>query len=76
MEELLSKIAGLDDVWYATNAEIREYVDAFRRLIYTADGKVVYNPSVIPVYLGGILTKDFIEVLPGQAKELLEPLNM
>lgn len=76
IEALISKIAGRDDVWYATNGEIREYVEAYNRLIYTVDGKVVYNPSTIPVYLGGMFTKDFIEVLPGQTKELLEPIDM
>lgn len=76
IEKFLSTIAGHDDVWYATNGEIREYVAAFQRLIYSADGRFVYNPSAIPVYLGKIFTKDFIEVLPGQTKELLEPANM
>lgn len=76
IEKLLSKIAGHDDVWYATNIEIRDYVAAYQRLIYTADGKIVYNPTAIPVYLGGIFTKEFIEVLPGETKELIEPVNM
>lgn len=71
MEKLLDKIAGRDDVWYATNIEIRDYVAAYQRLVYSTDGKVVYNPSAIPVYLGAIDTKDFIEVLPGQTKELM-----
>ncbi len=76
MEQLLRKIAGNDKVWYATNGEIREYVEAYRRLIYSVDGKSVYNPSSIPVYLGGTFTKDYMEVLPGQSAELLKPINM
>ncbi len=73
MEEFISKMAGHDDVWYATNGEIREYVEAYRRLLYSAEGKTVYNPSAIPVYLGGIFTKEYMEVLPGQSGELVPP---
>lgn len=76
IERLISKIAGHDDVWYATNGEIREYVEAYHRLIYSADGNFVFNPSAIPVYLGGTFTDKFIEVLPGQSQKLLEPINM
>ena len=76
MEKFVGKIAGHDDVWYATNGEIKEYVEAYRRLIYSADGKTVYNPSAIPVYLGGTFTKEYIEVLPGQSEELVTPINM
>ena len=76
MERLLDKVAGQENVWYATNGEIREYVAAYHRMIYAADSKTVYNPSAIPLYLGGTFTEDFIEVLPGQSKELLEPINM
>ena len=76
MEKLLHKLAGNDKVWYATNGEIREYVEAYRRLIFTADGKTVYNPSAIPVYLGGTFTQEYIEVLPGKTEELREPINM
>jgi hypothetical protein len=76
IEKLISKVAGHEDVWYATNGEIREYVEAYRRLIYTADGKAVYNPSAVPVYLGGTFTKEYIEVLPGQSEKLVKPINM
>ena len=69
-------MAGNDKVWYATNGEIREYVEAYHRLIFTADGKTVYNPSAIPVYLGGTFTQEYIEVLPGKTEELREPINM
>jgi hypothetical protein len=38
-----------EDVWYATNIEIYDYVQAYRRLIWTADLSRVTNPSAIPV---------------------------
>lgn len=38
-----------DTVWFATNGEIMEYVHAYNRLEYSADGSMIYNPSVIDV---------------------------
>ncbi len=50
-EALLKKLADRDDIWYATNIEICEYVKAFRSLIYYADGRTAYNPTQIDVYM-------------------------
>ena len=38
-----------DKIWFATNGEIIEYVNAYRRLEYSADGSMIYNPSAIDV---------------------------
>lgn len=50
MEEFLALVSGHADVWYATNLEIYNYVQAYERLIYSADGRTVYNPSAIPLW--------------------------
>lgn len=76
MEKLVKMVAGRDDVWYATNGEIQAYTQAYRRLVYSADGETVYNPSAIPVYLGGTFTREFVEVLPGQTARLVPPIDM
>ena len=76
MENLISKVSGHEDVWYATNGDIREYVEAYRRLVYTVDGTAVYNPSAIPVCLGGTFTNEFVEILPGKCTKLIPPINM
>ena len=44
-------IGGRDDIWYATNGEIYDYVQAYDRLCFSADGSLVYNPSAITVYI-------------------------
>ena len=49
IEEFCQYMGNREDVWYATNIEIYNYVQAYQRLIWTADMKRVYNPSVIPV---------------------------
>jgi peptidoglycan/xylan/chitin deacetylase (PgdA/CDA1 family) len=38
-----------DKVWFATNGEIIEYVNAYKRLEYSVDGSRIYNPSCIDV---------------------------
>ena len=50
-EENLKKIAFKDDIWYATNGEICEYVNAQKSLEFSADGDMVYNPTAIDVYI-------------------------
>ena len=45
IEALADKISGHADVWYATNIEIHDYVEAFRRLKFSANGDRVYNPN-------------------------------
>ena len=50
MEAFLQYISGHEDtVWYATNGEIIEYVNTYRRLEYSCDGSVIYNPSAVDV---------------------------
>lgn len=50
MEKFLEYISGHEDtVWYATNGEVIEYVNAYRRLEYSMDGLTIYNPSAIDV---------------------------
>lgn len=49
IENFCELMGGRDDIWYATNIEIYDYVQAYHRLVWTADMKRVYNPSVIPI---------------------------
>lgn len=38
------------EIWYATNMEIHDYVEAYKSLIYSADGYTVYNPTLIDLW--------------------------
>lgn len=51
MEELCAKLEGKPSVWYATNMEICDYVTAFRRIVTSADSRIVRNPSAQSVWL-------------------------
>ncbi len=46
VEELYALIGGRDDIWYATNNEIFEYVEAFNSLVFSLDNRLVYNPTL------------------------------
>jgi len=51
IEEFCRYIGSRDDIWYATNIEIVEYMQAFERLKFAADCSFVRNPSASPVWL-------------------------
>ena len=51
IEDFCAYMGGRDDIWYATNIEIIDYMDAARRLIFSADCRRVYNPNAISVWL-------------------------
>lgn len=50
IEKLAEYMAGhADTVWFATNGEIIDYVNAYRRLEYSVDGSMIFNPSAVDV---------------------------
>ena len=51
LEALCAKFDGRDDVWRATNLEVCRYVLAFRALRGTLDGRVLENPTAVPLCL-------------------------
>ena len=50
IEELLEKCGQATDIWFATNMEIYEYAEAFKQLVFSADGSKVYNPTTRDVW--------------------------
>ncbi|MFC4402221.1 polysaccharide deacetylase family protein [Gracilibacillus xinjiangensis] len=51
MEEFCQFIGNREDIWYATNIEIVDYLHAFQNLRFSADSQFVYNPSAMSVWL-------------------------
>lgn len=51
IEAFCEGVGGQEDIWYATNIEIVDYVQAFHQLKFSADSQFVYNPSVQSVWL-------------------------
>lgn len=51
MEQFCKKLSGKDDIWYATNLQIKRYICAVRGLIFNTAETIVYNPSAVSVWL-------------------------
>ena len=50
MEQLAEKLHGAQDIWFATNGQIADYLTALRSTRESADGKRLYNPSAQPIW--------------------------
>lgn len=57
IEEFADKMQGRDEIWYATNGEIYDYIRDIRRLEFSADGKMVKNPTTTTIWYKGINDK-------------------
>lgn len=68
IEEFAEYIGGREDIWYATNGEIYNYLQAYDRLEFSMDGTFVYNPSFIDVYID-YFGKNFM-IAAGQSKKI------
>ena len=51
IEEICRRLSDNDEIWYATNIEIYDYVQAYKSLIYSADGHKIYNPTLFTIWL-------------------------
>lgn len=69
IEEFCEYMGGREDIWYATNIEIIDYMEAARNLKYSANGEAVYNPSAASVWLQ-IDGKRIVEVKGGAYMDL------
>ena len=45
LDEICQKLSGKEDIWYATNIQIYDYVKAYESLVMSADRRIIYNPS-------------------------------
>lgn len=64
LEAVCEVLSGKEDTWYATNIEIYDYVHAYDSLIFSADGTMVYNPSLVTVWFR--TDKNQYRIEPGQ----------
>ena len=63
ISHICDKLKGRQDVWYATNIEIYEYVTAMRSLVVSVDGNMIYNPTATDLYL--LLGGKTVRLSPG-----------
>lgn len=69
IEEFAEKIGGHERIWYATNIEVYDYVEAWRSLVWSTDSSIVYNPSSQTVYFSAD-QKPFC-IRPGETLKLV-----
>ncbi len=50
IERFAEQTGGHDEIWYATNIEIYDYVKAYERLEMSFDKKIFRNPSAVDVW--------------------------
>lgn len=51
MEKFCEKVSGDPETWFATNIEILDYANALKQLRFGWNGRMVYNPTVIDVWV-------------------------
>lgn len=51
IEEFSEFVGGRDDIWYATNIEIYDYVKAYESLQVSVDQKIVHNPTAVDIWI-------------------------
>lgn len=69
IETFCAYVSGKEDIWYATNMEIYEYIEAYGRMKTSADGKLACNPTSIPLWFQNQKGEMFT-VAPGETIRL------
>lgn len=68
LDSLCKRLSDCKDVWFATNMEIYEYVTAYNSLIMSADTSMIYNPTLLKIWIS--VDGKTITVDPGQTVTL------
>ncbi len=68
MEEFCKAASHDEEVWYATNIEIKDYITALRGLVFSADQRIVHNPWGQSVWISA--DKEPVEIKPLQTVSL------
>ena len=68
IERFAEAIGNRDDVWYANNMQVYQYVEAYRALEFSANGRIVHNPSAQTVWF--ISDDVTVKVAPGETVKI------
>lgn len=68
LEEFCKKAGNRDDIWYATNIEIYDYVEAFRSLQFSVDSDLIYNPTLYTVWF--TMDSELFSIKPGETLKI------
>ena len=70
IEAFVEKMKDREDIWYATNIEIADYIMATRAQEFSADGLTMHNPTAVDVWVSA--KEGILVVKPGETKEIGE----
>ena len=75
IEDFCALMSGKEDIWYATNIEIVDYMKAAKELQFSVDSSIVYNPSATSVWVcveddEADFSKTYVEVKGGALQKL------
>ena len=68
IENFAEAIGNRDDIWYANNMQIYDYVEAYRALRFSSDGRRVYNPTALTVWFSSDGVN--VKVAPGETVKI------
>lgn len=69
IEEFCELVGGRDDIWYAANIQIVDYMDVVKMAQFAADNSFVYNPCVQSLWLA-VEDDEIVEVKGGETVQL------
>lgn len=69
IETFCEYISKQNNIWFATNIEIYNYITALRSLRFSADCSIVYNPSALSVWID--VNSVPVKIKGGETKRLL-----
>ena len=68
IEEFAELMGNREDIWYATNGELYDYINDFERLVWSADETIVHNPTARTLYFA--YGSQIVEIGAGETKTL------
>ena len=68
IEAFCEKMANREDIWYATNIEIYDYKEAYKKLLFSLDGTIVTNPTALTLWF--CLNDKEYSLAPGETLKL------
>lgn len=66
IEEFAELMEGKEDIWYATNGEICDYILSVRSLECSGDGLTLKNPTAVSVWIRKNSGQELLEIRPGE----------
>ena len=70
MERFCERMGNREEIWYATNMEVYEYVEAFRALVFAANMNLVTNPTAKTVWF--VFNGKLYQIEPGETLHLFD----